>query len=450
MFRFKIIALSTVFLLLSNFLFAQYDNLKPLKPGDTIPDLSFNIRTGDSYSKIRLSDFKGKAVLLDFWGVDCGTCVGDMPKMLDLQNKFKNDLQIIVVTPNSAEEVDTLWKQIVKYTPGKVLYAGLHLPFILSDTVLKKLFPYHGVPMHIWIDRNQVFRGAATDLSTTAENIYAFLNGQNPKLIPYQHISFDGFNSKDWIQKRIGFSDHLLNFTLISKFDEKSIGLKELTKDTLNNTFNFLCVNRSIIALFKYAYFKGENSPKNYIFIRTKDHKKLHTPEENSYDYSTWKIKNLFCYASKTQVLSEDSVYLKMSNDLANYFHLKGHFGFGNMECLALKRIGTNDKIKTKGETPISDFINLEDSRLLNFKNGKISEFLDLIWNDYVPRKDGQMMPVLDETHYHANIDIEIPFGGFGVPYSLSDLNKSLKKYDLVIVKERRNFRGLILTDAIN
>ncbi len=53
------------------------------------PLLDFDFITLEGEEK-KLSDFKGKVVLLDFWGTWCGPCIGEIPNLVKVYNKFKS------------------------------------------------------------------------------------------------------------------------------------------------------------------------------------------------------------------------------------------------------------------------------------------------------------------------------------------------------------------------
>lgn len=66
-------------------------NLTPAQQG--LPDLrgkpapAFTLKTPDGKT-VSLSDYKGKAVLVNFWATWCGPCKLEMPWLIDLQKKY--------------------------------------------------------------------------------------------------------------------------------------------------------------------------------------------------------------------------------------------------------------------------------------------------------------------------------------------------------------------------
>jgi len=59
-----------------------------LKPGASAPD--FTIGTPDGKS-VRLSDFKGKYVVLDFWATWCPDCRADVPRLKEIHKAYASD-----------------------------------------------------------------------------------------------------------------------------------------------------------------------------------------------------------------------------------------------------------------------------------------------------------------------------------------------------------------------
>ncbi|MFZ0297400.1 MAG: TlpA disulfide reductase family protein [Candidatus Sulfotelmatobacter sp.] len=68
------------------------------------PDFSLESLDGKS---LRLSDFRGKAVLLNFWATWCGPCKIEMPWFVDLQKEYGSQgLQIVGVAMDDASKED--------------------------------------------------------------------------------------------------------------------------------------------------------------------------------------------------------------------------------------------------------------------------------------------------------------------------------------------------------
>lgn len=72
--------------------------------GKAAPDFSLPTTTGQT---MKLSDFQGKAVLLNFWATWCEPCKVEMPWFVDLQKKYgPQGLQVIGVAMDEASPKD--------------------------------------------------------------------------------------------------------------------------------------------------------------------------------------------------------------------------------------------------------------------------------------------------------------------------------------------------------
>ena len=73
---------------------------------------------------MRLSDLRGKAVLLNFWATWCGPCKIEMPWFVELQNQYgAQGLQIVGVAMDDASKED-----IAKFAKDM----GVNYPILLG------------------------------------------------------------------------------------------------------------------------------------------------------------------------------------------------------------------------------------------------------------------------------------------------------------------------------
>ncbi|WP_436372431.1 TlpA disulfide reductase family protein [Cytobacillus sp. BC1816] len=73
-----------------------------LEKGDLAPDFELTDMEGNP---VKLSDFRGKAVLLNFWASWCPPCRAEMPHMEKLYNKYKDkNFDILAVNLTNTEK----------------------------------------------------------------------------------------------------------------------------------------------------------------------------------------------------------------------------------------------------------------------------------------------------------------------------------------------------------
>ena len=87
----------------------------------------------DTGKPVTLADFRGKVVVLDFWGYWCGPCTGSMPHLMDLYAKFKGRPLEIVALHDQSVQSRAEYDQ--KIAPARrIMWSGRDLPFrVLLD-----------------------------------------------------------------------------------------------------------------------------------------------------------------------------------------------------------------------------------------------------------------------------------------------------------------------------
>lgn len=110
------------------------------RPAPTVVLRDLNGRT------VRLTDFKGKVVLLNFWAMWCPPCRAEIPELIKWQREFgSKGLQIIGVTypPTNRRRVRRFLRA------SKITY-----PVLLGDKKTKALFDTgETLPFSVVIDR---------------------------------------------------------------------------------------------------------------------------------------------------------------------------------------------------------------------------------------------------------------------------------------------------------
>ncbi len=116
----------------------------PAKSESQAPDFSLDLLDGGTF---KLSDQKGKVVVIDFWATWCGPCMRSLPGMSELEKQFKNkNVVFLGISRDQEGQEDKVKQTLEKFDIG---YAcGIDVDNIAAD------FNVRGIPCVLVIDPN--------------------------------------------------------------------------------------------------------------------------------------------------------------------------------------------------------------------------------------------------------------------------------------------------------
>lgn len=115
--------------------FYRFFNEGVVKSWKTAPD--FSLKSPDGKTSFKLGDYRGKWLLIDFWGTWCGLCREEMPKINDFVKKIENrkDLAFLSIACRDRKE------NVIRYLADK----NYSIPVSMSDNTVESKYevPYY-------------------------------------------------------------------------------------------------------------------------------------------------------------------------------------------------------------------------------------------------------------------------------------------------------------------
>lgn len=118
---------------------------------------------------IGLEAFKGKVVLLDFWGQWCGPCVAKLPEVEALHAKFK-DQGLVVIGVHSARESDNLEAFLKE--------KKLTFPVVIDDGKTAEAYAVDSWPRYVLVGRDGKIAGGFSIEPPAESEIKSLLGGE--------------------------------------------------------------------------------------------------------------------------------------------------------------------------------------------------------------------------------------------------------------------------------
>ena len=110
--------------------------------GQKAPDFALKSSTGEN---LRLSEYRGEVVMLNFWATWCGPCRQDMPLLDDLYNRYERvgfQWRGVNIDDNSQRAIDMM-KEL-----------GVDFPILFDASKdVSKLYEVNAMPVTVILDR---------------------------------------------------------------------------------------------------------------------------------------------------------------------------------------------------------------------------------------------------------------------------------------------------------
>ncbi|MFL6438495.1 MAG: TlpA disulfide reductase family protein [Terriglobales bacterium] len=126
--------------------------------GKEAPDFALQDLQG---KQVKLSDFRGKAVLLNFWATWCGPCKIEMPWFVELQKQYgPQGFEIVGVALDDSgkDEIQKFAKEM-----------GVNYTILQGQDAVGDAYGAIGLPTTFYIDRNGKIIDSASGLVSRSE-----------------------------------------------------------------------------------------------------------------------------------------------------------------------------------------------------------------------------------------------------------------------------------------
>lgn len=388
--------------------------VKALAVGEQVPDVPLANLLHYPADTARLSDFRGKLVIVEFWASWCGTCLLTLPKMEALQQTFGDSIRVLTVTSQPQEEVEAF---LSRNPVGK----RMTLPIVLGNERLQELFPYKAVPHLVWIAPDGTLLSQTGPYDATPETVRRLLRGQAGNFKDHKQDVMDYDFAKPLFVDGNGGSPIPLYRSILTPYIPGLSGGSGNTKT--DSTMRFHIVNASVPQLFRASFGLPSFFPEKQILLASE--------KARAFQVHNWveerRHKN-YTYEMLLPVEQADNLHPYMRQDLERLFGLKAGVRQKRIDCWELTLLNRQAVPLSKGGEPLHNFVDITDPDKF-MRNESISKLVVFL-NKHLPD-----LPVRDKTGITRPLDLQLSGEDLQDP---DRLNAALAAYGLQLKKKKR------------
>lgn len=352
---------------------------------------------------LRLSDYRSKVVVIDFWATWCAPCLKSFPHLSDLQSKFKNDLFVLTVTDEEEDRVRWFLQKNV-----------LNLPIILDQSkTLAKSFPHSSIPFTIILDREGRLIARTHPAKITDDVVRKILDGKV--------VAIDVDNSKEYFDPSVPLAgnDEESYSVTVTPYKEGALSASYLDGSGIFSGRRILLVNVPLKNLYKIAYGYRESRT----IVEVADYSPFETNDK----------RNTRCF----ELIVPDSLgprrFEIMQSQLQILFDYDVKFEFRpcNVKVLSAGRNLTIQRALTRTE----QFVQYGGTGL-SMRSAKLDNVAEFLENRLG-------IPVINEIENESLFDLDLPW----YPDDPNKIHEDLQKLGLELREDIRPVKLLIIAD---
>jgi peroxiredoxin len=158
-------------------LLGQHDIHAQLTPSaNRKPAPAFQLLAEDG-TKMKISDYRGKVVLLNFWATDCGGCVIEIPSIIEIQeaNKDRGFTTVGVsmdISYESLKDANEAWGRVRPF----IAKHGVNYPIAMGDDAVSRAYTLNALPATYLIDKSGKIAVAYVGVLINRDNVATNIN----------------------------------------------------------------------------------------------------------------------------------------------------------------------------------------------------------------------------------------------------------------------------------
>lgn len=410
--------------------------LERVNIGDKAPNYPLNNLINYSQTSIKFSDFKGKLLILDFWTFGCRGCVESWPKLLKLQDKFKDKIQILLV--NTYEDEERV-KEFIHHKE-RINNYKMTLPVACNDKQLNNIFPHQLVPHVVFIDQYQTVKYITSGSFINEKVIQNIIDNREMKI----QEKTDIFENIDRAKPLFMAGNHptdeigenILWSTVITPYSNRFLSVIHMASYN-GSTFGYFG-NQPLAWTLQVLYGKGTDQrgmvPHSRLVFENIDSTKLVEEVDG-----VFMPENKFTFQATAKTgISINQLKKKMINDIETCFGLETGWKKRKRMCLVISR----------GVRPIHEY--KEGASMLNvyskfvyINNVTIPQLIDRLTLEGLYYMD---YPIVDETNFSGKLGRIEHTDTKTIDYRV--LEKVLEKYGLYLTIQEREVDVLVISES--